>query len=276
MIDGAVLVNLPAQSTVEAIIRQPSRERIERVLALVVPDPGELITADEGEPTLNEVLVKSIVGIPRTQSLTDFVRDLNEHNSEVRSRRAARRRDARPVRRAWTQPDAWNELRQRGRRALSPPTAPPGSRAHSTGSASGCPALLPAGAPPIDLPRSTPSTPDVVPWVANVLALGGTEWCWGSAPVRRMAAVLITWINTVAAAATPDDRRRACTRSKDASEPGPRRGGPASRRARACFETLFVEELRARRRLGRGRVRTGEPPLADRRRGRRGSGHHCA
>ncbi len=50
LIDGAVLVNLPAQSTVEAIIRQPSRERIERVLALVVPDPGGSTLTEEGVP----------------------------------------------------------------------------------------------------------------------------------------------------------------------------------------------------------------------------------
>ena len=47
VIDGAVLVNLPAQSAIEAIIQQPSRERVERVLALVVPDPGELASVEQ-------------------------------------------------------------------------------------------------------------------------------------------------------------------------------------------------------------------------------------
>ena len=50
VIDGAVLVNLPAQSAIQAIIHQPSRERIERVLALVVPDPGEIVRGGEAIP----------------------------------------------------------------------------------------------------------------------------------------------------------------------------------------------------------------------------------
>jgi predicted acylesterase/phospholipase RssA len=239
VIDGAVLVNLPAQSAIEAIIHQPTRERTERVLALVVPDPGELGHADEGDPTLNDVLSKSIVGIPRTQSLTDFMRELNEHNFEVRSRRAARDSmlaqfaDASPST-AWADFAAVADVLFSSYRATRVAGSLDRIRV-------GMMARLPGGAPPLDLATLDAIDPDVVPWVANALALGGTEWCWGSAPVRRMAAVLITWINTVAAVSAPavgnslhalkDDVSRIRI---EADRLSPRAG---------TFETLFVEEL---------------------------------
>ena len=197
VIDGAVLVNLPARSAIEAIIAQPSRERTERVLALVVPDPGELQVADGGSlPTLNEVLSKSIVGIPRTQSLTDFVRELNEHNAEVRSRRAAR--DSMLAQFAAVDPAAaWADLANVGE-ALFPAYQATRVVTSLDRLRVGLPARLPAGLPPVDLTVLEQSDPDLLPWISNELAPGGDEWCWGSAPVQRLAAVLITWINAVA------------------------------------------------------------------------------
>ncbi len=56
----------------------------------------------------------------------------------------------------------------------------------------------------VDVATFGPIDADRLPWMPDVRwRPGGTEWCWGSAPVRRMAAVLITWINAVARAASP-------------------------------------------------------------------------
>ncbi len=205
VIDGAVLVNLPAQSAIEAIIHQPSRERIERVLALVVPDPGDLRAQDDDKPlTLNEVISKSVVGIPRTQSLTDFVRELNEHNLEVRSRRAAR--DAMLVQFADRAPDvAWREL------AGVAAALFPAYRAMRAASSIdrirlGLPLRLPRATAALDLTSLSADMIDIdtLPWVPQEPELGDSTWCWGSAPARRLVAVLITWINTVAAVAPPE------------------------------------------------------------------------
>ncbi len=128
------------------------------------------------------------------------------------------------------------------------------------------PARLGESAPLVDEATLASIDPDVVPWVANELALGGTEWCWGSAPVRRMAAVLITWINTAAAASTPEIARDLYAAKQKVSHvrAEAERVSPSS----GAFETLFLEELGKDGASVADALRAGEPPLADRRPGR--------
>jgi predicted acylesterase/phospholipase RssA len=239
VIDGAVLVNLPAQSAIDAIVRQPSRERIERVLALVVPDPGDFREGDGGDPSLNEVLSKSIVGIPRTQSLTDFVGDLNEHNLEVRSRRAAR--SAMLSQFAGIEPaEAWARLDGVAQSLF------PAYRATRVATVLervrlGLPALLPQAAPAIDQSAIDSIDADTVPWVPRALELGGRAWCWGASPVHRLSSVLITWINAAAADLDPDDAAGLYAMKADVS-----RARAAADRLAATdreFEATFAEEL---------------------------------
>jgi predicted acylesterase/phospholipase RssA len=198
VIDGAVLVNLPAQSAIDAIIKQPSQERIERVLALVVPDPGDPdsgASSVDTAPTLNQVLSKSIVGIPRTQSLTDFVRTLDEHNLEVRSRRAAR--DALLSQFADLEPAvAWSSLAAVAQGVFPAYRAMRASLSLDRIGDS-LAARLPDGTARNALLDGVDATS--LPWVPRALDLGTGEWCWGTAPTHRIAAVLVTWINTLAA-----------------------------------------------------------------------------
>jgi patatin-related protein len=197
VIDGGLLVNLPAQAALEAIVRQPSRERVERVLALVVPDPSG--AADGGRvenPTLGQVLTKALVGIPLTQSLTDFVRQLDEHNREVRARRGAR--DALFARLALAEPvEAWRQMvglaepllpAYRAMRLAA--TLDPSRLARHRG--------LRRAAREAGLGDLLDVRAGHAPWVPERLTVGDDTWCWGSSAVRRLAAVLITWVNTVA------------------------------------------------------------------------------
>jgi predicted acylesterase/phospholipase RssA len=202
VIDGGVLVNLPAQAALEAIVRQPSRERVQRVLALVVPDPAGEADGDGIEnPTLGQVLKKALVGIPLSQSLTDFVRELDEHNREVRARRSAR--DALFAELGTLAPaDAWRRMVGLAEALL------PAYRAMRL-AATLDPSRL-AGHRGLRLVAREAGMGDLLdvrathaPWVPERLSAGDDAWCWGSSAVRRLGSVLITWVNTVAEWADP-------------------------------------------------------------------------
>jgi predicted acylesterase/phospholipase RssA len=202
VIDGGILVNLPAQAALEAIVRQPSRERVQRVLALVVPDPSGAADGDRVEdPTLGVVLRKALVGIPLSQSLTDFVRELDDHNREVRARRSAR--DALFAELGTADPvGAWREMAGLAE-ALLPAyratrlaaTLDPSRLARHRGLRL---VAREAGLGDLLDVRATRA-----PWVPERLSVGEDSWCWGSSAVRRLASVLITWVNMVADWAPP-------------------------------------------------------------------------
>jgi len=197
VIDGGLLVNLPAQAALEAIVRQPSRERVQRVLALVVPDPTGEADGDRVEnPTLGQVLRKALVGIPLSQSLTDFVRELDEHNREVRARRSARDAlfgelgRAEPAQ-AWRQMAGLAEVLLPAYRATRlAATVDPSRLARHRG--------LRLVAREAGLGDLLDLRPGHAPWVPERLAVGDDTWCWGSSAVRRLASVLLTWVNAVA------------------------------------------------------------------------------
>ena len=46
VIDGGVLANQPLRPALRAIFRQPASRQVRRVLAYVVPDPGEAVKVD--------------------------------------------------------------------------------------------------------------------------------------------------------------------------------------------------------------------------------------
>ncbi len=215
VIDGGLLVNLPAQAALDAIIRQPSRERVERVLALVVPDPGATAGGARIEnPTLGHVLSKALVGIPMTQSLSDFVKAFENHNREVRIRRSAR--NALFAEFAELEgAEAWQRMSALGEALLpsyrSMRLAATLDRTRLSKSRALQNALEAAGLG--DLPEIGAGH---VPWVPERLAVGDDTWCWGSSAVRRLAALLITWVNTVAEAADPDTARELLALKADA------------------------------------------------------------
>jgi hypothetical protein len=185
------------------------------------------------------VLAKSIVSIPRTQTLTTFVRELNEHNLEVRSRRAAR--DA-----MLAQFDAVDAAAAWNRFATMARTLFPAYRATRLAiSLDRLTARLPVYLGPtssVDAAAFGPIDADRLPWIPHAMEAGGAEWCWGSAPVRRMAAVLITWINAVARGASPAASASLYAIKHDVSRvrAEAERISPSA----GAFEMMLAEELR--------------------------------
>jgi len=95
-IDGGVLVNQPLGPALRAIFAQEAANQVRRVLAFIVPDPGEAAqdvpNAKEELPSLAAVAYASLVKLPRNQSIFAELDQLRSHNDRVAGQR--RRRQA--------------------------------------------------------------------------------------------------------------------------------------------------------------------------------------
>jgi len=245
VIDGGLLVNLPAQAALDAIVRQPSRERVDRVLALVVPDPGSARGAERLEnPSLGQVVSKALLGIPLTQSLTDFVRVLDEHNREVRARRSAR--DALFAGFADEAPgEAWAGFADLAQTLFAAYRATRlAASLDRTRLAQHRDLRLAARAAGVpDLMDLTALGASHAPWVPERLGPGDGTWCWGSAAVRRLAGALITWVNTVAEVADPETA--AALRALKADAAAARSRAERTAPSAGAIAGLLAEELTA-------------------------------
>ncbi len=94
-IDGGVLVNTPVQPMLDAVLKMPASRQVRRVVAIVVPrgrDDTGVPTPDprDGIPALLDVVVASLTGIPRQQSIGEELDRLTDYNREVGRRRDRR------------------------------------------------------------------------------------------------------------------------------------------------------------------------------------------
>jgi patatin-related protein len=93
-IDGGVLLNRPLRPALRAIFRQPASKQVRRVLAYVVPDPGEEMKVEPDDPTdapsLADVSAASMVRLPRNQSVSVELDELTLHNARVDVQRRRR------------------------------------------------------------------------------------------------------------------------------------------------------------------------------------------
>lgn len=96
VIDGGVLVNRPLGPALEAIFAKPADSQdVRRVMFYVIPDPGESVKSVEerqqSPPDLGDAALRSLMTIPRVQSIARDLEDILEHNRRVRDQRSARR-----------------------------------------------------------------------------------------------------------------------------------------------------------------------------------------
>jgi patatin-related protein len=93
-VDGGVLVNKPLGPALEAIFDAPAYRPVRRVLAYIVPDPGSATWGEPEDPakppSLQQVLLGTLLEIPQVQSLRADLTGLSDHNRDVSSRRKLR------------------------------------------------------------------------------------------------------------------------------------------------------------------------------------------
>jgi predicted acylesterase/phospholipase RssA len=199
LVDGGVLANLPAEHAVDAIIAQPSRERVERVLGLVVPDPGGPPKLGDDTPAISDTVSRSAVGIPRNQCLTDFVAEVRDHNQEVLGRRAARVALFRGFS-TLTPAEAWQRLVTVSD-VLFPSYRAARHRTSLDRMANRLSGRLSAQKAASIQDVAASGDLGLLPWVPASIRGADDGAAWGGSPVRRVAALLITWTNLAAAVA---------------------------------------------------------------------------
>ena len=106
VLDGGILLNKPIRPALEAIYRQPGGQQIRRVLAYVVPDPGEppppnqppssAVTDSAGQqgavPNAGTVLMGVLTRLRSTDSVARELTEIRDRNGAVRQRKRARAR----------------------------------------------------------------------------------------------------------------------------------------------------------------------------------------
>lgn len=95
VVDGGVLLNKPLRPALEAIYRQPAGLQVRRVLAYVVPHPGEptseTVLAERPDvPTAQTVLLSVLTRMRSTDSVARELAEIRTRNDAAASRRGAR------------------------------------------------------------------------------------------------------------------------------------------------------------------------------------------
>ncbi|MFD8820595.1 patatin-like protein, partial [Streptomyces sp. NPDC059627] len=104
VVDGGLLLNKPVRPAMEAVYRQPAQWQVRRVLAYVVPDPGEQQppqrpfagkpTTPEPLPTAPEVVLGTLTRLRSTDSVSRELAEIRSRNTDTHVRRRARDRFA--------------------------------------------------------------------------------------------------------------------------------------------------------------------------------------
>lgn len=94
VVDGGVLDNKPLEAAIDAVFRQRAERYVRRVLAYVVPDPGQTPNSAPQRadvfPTMAQTVLSSLVSIPRVESISDQLRAIAEHNRSITGKRDTR------------------------------------------------------------------------------------------------------------------------------------------------------------------------------------------
>jgi patatin-related protein len=89
VVDGGLLDNKPLRGALDAMFRMRRERGVRRVLLYVNPDPGDgpPRQVDGSMPPLSRVLTASLLGIPQSQTISDQLQEIANHNETVRHRR---------------------------------------------------------------------------------------------------------------------------------------------------------------------------------------------
>ncbi len=89
VVDGGILDNKPFHGALSSIFSMHADRSVRRVLAYINPDPGDGPPGTPGKeaPPLSSVLAASLLGIPQSQTISDQLQEIREHNDSVRNRR---------------------------------------------------------------------------------------------------------------------------------------------------------------------------------------------
>jgi patatin-related protein len=97
VIDGGILRNKPIRPAIDAVYRQPAAQQVRRILAYVVPDPGEAATttgraAVTDLPDALDVVLGVMTRLRTTNSVADELDEVERRNRETAHRRRVRDR----------------------------------------------------------------------------------------------------------------------------------------------------------------------------------------
>lgn len=94
VVDGGVLDNKPLEAAIDAVMRQRAHREVRRVLAYVVPSPGDTASEKDDDPAhtpeAGAVALNSLVNLPRAESISRELAQIVNHNASVRRRRETR------------------------------------------------------------------------------------------------------------------------------------------------------------------------------------------
>jgi patatin-related protein len=218
VIDGGILRNKPIRPAIDAIYRQAAGEQVRRILAYVVPDPGEAATGPgtstvTAVPDAVAVMLGVMTRLRSTDSVADELAEIDRRNQDTANRRGARDRlaqmlldavgsDTGPtdlVRSAYA---GYLEVRRDdsaqsvARLLLSAPGQPPWSQREVAAE------LLDLARDRDDLPFLPQEDPD------SALQAPTAEWRWGQATVRRLGDVVLDVLKRAVWLAPLTDERR--------------------------------------------------------------------
>jgi patatin-related protein len=95
-VDGGALMNKPFAPALRSVYRRPADRQVRRVVAYVAPLPGLVEPGPDRPlskpPGVLETVVKTVVDLPRNQSVASELATITEHNEQVAALRRTRTR----------------------------------------------------------------------------------------------------------------------------------------------------------------------------------------
>ncbi len=206
VVDGGVLLNKPIRPVLQAVYQQTAGFQVRRVLAYVVPDPGEPLQPSSAEaagagpqagattprsevPSAGEVLLGVLTRLRSTDSVSRELTEIRSRNTDVRTRRRARDRFATAMTGVADQlsGQAWRGYREvrvdNAARTIAPLLAAAGQRGQPTGHWSEQELL--------GVLRRLPMPFVPANSIGEALVRVDESWDWGQTTVQRLADLTI-------------------------------------------------------------------------------------